>query len=633
MRRLKTPEALQIAELIRDAPRPHRAPVFFFGAGASISSGVTASEEFFSTLSRSTGTQISNLAELEQNLCHEQIIRAFIEQLRGSTPGRGYQYLAELVARRYFTILITTNWDLLFEHELRKRLSPDELLIHSRYIDPNQNPQQDREIAEALSKSDPCSIHLIRLHGDIRNQVIYGPSQLMDLGGELAAQLQQEIRKRGVIITGYSLEPGFFRILPNVRRIPFVGIVNPENNVWQQSLGSQSRAGSNIRYVNNEDARFDSFIEGLTRHLLSTRLTNHRLIKGGCNGDPEQPDFSPNKAYIDPIVDNVNVELERNDYSERAVSTLVIELFERLRAQRMLRKKTCLLFINDPEAPGGIEVKRVAQEKPQLAWAATGFSWLEIRIQGRNAKNREIQRFDSIRDKLRRFKQIVVVDSVAFSGNTLNKIREKLTTELGYNKTQIKVALMVVSEKTRKQLKADGWEVFFGEIHNEWLLVCPWGVTRPTTPIISHGIDCNSYVDKEPTLSTANFLPYRQFGYIPKPWGDQISVVENQRASVRILEFDKGQRTSLHYHLLRDEVFIVLDDRIRVQLWGDRFRVLHKNESIRIRAGVPHSLIALEQPCRILEISSGFCDQEKDLFRIEDNYQRPGCGVESNGLE
>lgn len=192
---------------------------------------------------------------------------------------------------------------------------------------------------------------------------------------------------------------------------------------------------------------------------------------------------------------------------------------------------------------------------------------------------------------------------------------------------------MVVSAKTRKQLKADGWEVFYGRIHDEWILVCPWGVTRPTTPILSHGLDCNSYVDEEPELSDAIFLPYRQFGYLPKPWGDQISVVENQPVSVRILEFDKGQRTSLHYHLLRDEVFIVLDDRIRVQLWGDRFRVLHQNESIRIRAGVPHSLIALEQPCRILEISSGLCDQEKDLFRIEDNYRRPGCGVESNGLE
>lgn len=308
MRRLNTPEAQQLAELIRQSPRPNRSPVFLFGAGASISSGVTSSEEFFSTLSRSTGTQISNLAELEQNLCHEQIKRAFIEQLRGTTPGRGYQYLAELVARRYFTILITTNWDLLFEYELRKRLSPDELLIHTRYMDPNQDSQQDKEIAEALTNSDPSSIHLIRLHGDIRKQLIYGPSDLMDLGVELIERLQQEISIRGVIITGYSLEPGFFRILRNVRQIPFVGIVNPDINVWQKNLGNQP----NIRYVNNDDARFDPFMEGLTRHLLSTRLNKHTFVKGGCNGNPAEPDFSANKHNIDLIVDKVNDQLVFN---------------------------------------------------------------------------------------------------------------------------------------------------------------------------------------------------------------------------------------------------------------------------------------------------------------------------------
>jgi quercetin dioxygenase-like cupin family protein len=91
--------------------------------------------------------------------------------------------------------------------------------------------------------------------------------------------------------------------------------------------------------------------------------------------------------------------------------------------------------------------------------------------------------------------------------------------------------------------------------------------------------------------------------------------------SVRLLIFDRGQRTSYHYHLLRGETFFVLDNRIRLRIWN-RYIEMRKHDSIRIPSGVPHMMITLDQPCHVLEIADGYYDQGKDIIRLADIYGR-----------
>ena len=96
---------------------------------------------------------------------------------------------------------------------------------------------------------------------------------------------------------------------------------------------------------------------------------------------------------------------------------------------------------------------------------------------------------------------------------------------------------------------------------------------------------------------------------------------ENQLGSVHLISMDRGQKTSFHYHHIRNEIFMVLDNEAVIQMW-DKFVRLRKHEAVRVPAGVPHRVIALDRPCRVLELAEGFFDQGRDIVRLEDTYPR-----------
>ena len=56
---------------------------------------------------------------------------------------------------------------------------------------------------------------------------------------------------------------------------------------------------------------------------------------------------------------------------------------------------------------------------------------------------------------------------------------------------------------------------------------------------------------------------------VDKPWGKVTTYALNQPASVRIITIEPGQETSEHYHQLRDEMWVVLDEGLTVQI-GNR---------------------------------------------------------------
>jgi len=56
---------------------------------------------------------------------------------------------------------------------------------------------------------------------------------------------------------------------------------------------------------------------------------------------------------------------------------------------------------------------------------------------------------------------------------------------------------------------------------------------------------------------------------LDKPWGRVTTYTLNQPASVRIIEVQPGQQTSLQYHNLRDELWVILDPGLKVQIGED----------------------------------------------------------------
>ena len=85
---------------------------------------------------------------------------------------------------------------------------------------------------------------------------------------------------------------------------------------------------------------------------------------------------------------------------------------------------------------------------------------------------------------------------------------------------------------------------------------------------------------------------------IDKPWGKVATYALNQPSSVRVITVEPAQETSVHYHRMRDEIWVVLDPDLVIQI-GNR-------GSLR---------------GRVLEIAYGYTTED-DTQRLEDAYGR-----------
>ena len=109
---------------------------------------------------------------------------------------------------------------------------------------------------------------------------------------------------------------------------------------------------------------------------------------------------------------------------------------------------------------------------------------------------------------------------------------------------------------------------------------------------------------------------------VEKPWGRVVTYAHNQPSTVRVITVEPGQETSMHFHRMRDETWVVLDPGLIVEIGarsipaspGEEF-VIPAEQTHRIRCDGPAS-------GRILEVAYGYTTEEDDQ-RIEDDYGRP----------
>jgi mannose-6-phosphate isomerase len=98
----------------------------------------------------------------------------------------------------------------------------------------------------------------------------------------------------------------------------------------------------------------------------------------------------------------------------------------------------------------------------------------------------------------------------------------------------------------------------------------------------------------------------------------------NSPVTVSLMTVAPGRRLSLQSHMLRDELWIVLDAGARVQI-GDT--LLHPNpgDELWIPANTPHRLGSTGPAVRVLEVAFGDW-QQGDITRYDDDYSRPEHG-------
>jgi mannose-6-phosphate isomerase-like protein (cupin superfamily) len=108
---------------------------------------------------------------------------------------------------------------------------------------------------------------------------------------------------------------------------------------------------------------------------------------------------------------------------------------------------------------------------------------------------------------------------------------------------------------------------------------------------------------------------------VEKPWGYELIWAHADRYVGKVLHIAAGHALSLQYHRQKDETIHLLAGSMRLEYdrgEGRREVVLRPGESVRIRPGMVHRMVALGD-CDVLEASTPELD---DVVRLEDRYGR-----------
>jgi mannose-6-phosphate isomerase-like protein (cupin superfamily) len=105
---------------------------------------------------------------------------------------------------------------------------------------------------------------------------------------------------------------------------------------------------------------------------------------------------------------------------------------------------------------------------------------------------------------------------------------------------------------------------------------------------------------------------------IPKGWGEELIITNNELYCGKILVFNTGAKFSMHYHMIKDETWYVNEGEF-IYRWIDtetaelREKYLYPGDVVRQLPGQPHQLEAITSG-EIFEVSTQHFDS--DSYRV-----------------
>ena len=109
---------------------------------------------------------------------------------------------------------------------------------------------------------------------------------------------------------------------------------------------------------------------------------------------------------------------------------------------------------------------------------------------------------------------------------------------------------------------------------------------------------------------------------VPKPWGYEYLVYENDEVGIWYLNIEYNKQTSLHAHPNKKTGLIILSGVAEISFLNHKFKLTPPDKTM-IRHGVFHSTKAVsKQGLEVLEIETP--KNKQDLIRLEDGYGRAG---------
>jgi len=106
--------------------------------------------------------------------------------------------------------------------------------------------------------------------------------------------------------------------------------------------------------------------------------------------------------------------------------------------------------------------------------------------------------------------------------------------------------------------------------------------------------------------------------HVPKGWGEEIIIENNELYCGKILIFDAGCKFSMHYHMVKDETWWVEYGEFLYRWIDTETAVMNETklgegDIVRQRPGQPHQLEAISNG-RIFEVSTQHKDS--DSYRV-----------------
>ena len=111
-----------------------------------------------------------------------------------------------------------------------------------------------------------------------------------------------------------------------------------------------------------------------------------------------------------------------------------------------------------------------------------------------------------------------------------------------------------------------------------------------------------------------------EINFVPKGWGFEKWIVNNEEYCGKLLYFAKGRKCSWHYHILKDEVFYIQSGKILVrygvsdEIDKSSEKVLGPGENFHVYRGLRHQMEAIEDT-ELFEFSTQHFDS--DSYRIK----------------
>lgn len=107
-------------------------------------------------------------------------------------------------------------------------------------------------------------------------------------------------------------------------------------------------------------------------------------------------------------------------------------------------------------------------------------------------------------------------------------------------------------------------------------------------------------------------------GYVQKGWGNELIWATNDKYCGKLLKFNAGAKFSMHFHVEKDETWLVLDGKFVVKAINTNDASVVETE---LKAGdiwrnaplLPHQLICIEEGT-IIEVSTP--DSVEDNYRV-----------------